>query len=192
MPVRFIFLIILFICPLFFLSSINLSASGPPVTGLNVTFYPGTDLYGNATIEVQAEWDPWVLMIQCSPSQPEKNALIEYRIVINTAGDEGNCIPGSMTTSSFNTTATSYHTAISPYTLYLQVTVYALYIFPGCSVSTFTDPAEWYHNFSCDYVDFPTLPRDSCSVRIGTAGEPVNVTNGEMYVTHSDFSFPGR
>ncbi|OGL51776.1 MAG: hypothetical protein A3H37_12080, partial [Candidatus Schekmanbacteria bacterium RIFCSPLOWO2_02_FULL_38_14] len=181
-----IFFIIL-LCPF------RLFASGPPVSGLQVTFSSGVDPYGNSRIDVDISWSPWVLMIQCSPNSPPKNALMEYVVTIATSREVKNCISGGVSGGGFlKTNETSYHTSISPDALYFSVSVCAIHILENCQGSTCSPSAEWSHTFSCDYVDLPNMPHDNCTTKLGTAGEPVNVFNGQMYVTHTDFTLPGR
>jgi len=211
--VRRVLLVIFFVI-LFF--PFNLFALGPPITGLKVTYYPGVDYYGNSTIEVDVSWDPWELPIQC-PNQSPRNALDHYIVSIYTWREIYNCLQGDMQIGSCSfTSETSCHASIASNTLHLQVQVCAWYTLPNCEGSTCSDPAEVFYSFGCDRGDFPSMPLpsgssgssvsgpgpsgnpgegpspSSCTVSLGTAGEPVNVTNGQMYVTHQDFSLPGR
>lgn len=178
---------IILLCPF------NLFADGTPVSGLSAALYSGVDLYGYSTIEVNASWNPWELMIQCNPQNPPKNALIYYDVSIYTAREVVNCLSGGIgSPSRITTNSTSYSFSIPANTLYLEISICAYYILPSCSGSTCTTPAKWTHNFTCDYVDFPRMPPDTCAVKAATAGEPVNVTNGQMHVTHTDFSLHGK
>ena len=181
----FLFLILLFPFSLF--------AGEHPVTGLKVTFYPGVDNYGNSTIEVDISWDPWELMLYCDPRYPQgTNALYGYDVRIYNSRNSISCFSSDVSAGSvISTGPTSGHATLHWATFYFAVVVKAYYNFI-CEASTYSDPAEFEHTFSCDYVDFPNMPPGNCAIKIGTVGEPVNVSNGEMNVTHTDFTLPGR